>query len=231
MSDPHDNSIPVLHEILVPGNAAQARQPAQPGDSDAAPVHGAGPLAESTEPVFAPAPSQSPEPFLAAEPLPAQVETVSPSTPAHTPPAHAGEHGHAKKRARPHAHAEPRHAHEQVQHAELATSAGVFDRAEPAAPPEAGAIVPPDIEYEAQAHAHADLDADVIAERLRGRFAGFLTGEGRGIVEARCREALQEHSAWLVNQITREVALALETEMTGWVREAVAEEIARRAGH
>jgi hypothetical protein len=76
------------------------------------------------------------------------------------------------------------------------------------------------------------LDADVLAERLRGRFASYLTGEGRSVIEARCRDALQDHTTWLVNQITREVALALETEMTGWVREAVEEELTRRsAGH
>jgi hypothetical protein len=109
-------------------------------------------------------------------------------------------------------------------------SAGVFDRAEPHAPLEAGAIVPPDIAHEASAQSQSNLDADVIAERLRGRFAGFLTGEGRGIIEARCRDALQDHTSWLVNQITREVALALETELTGWVREAVDQEIARRSG-
>jgi hypothetical protein len=39
---------------------------------------------------------------------------------------------------------------------------------------------------------------------------------------------LQEHSTWLVSQITREVALALETELTQWVREAVADELERR---
>jgi hypothetical protein len=49
------------------------------------------------------------------------------------------------------------------------------------------------------------------------------------VIEARCRDALQDHTTWLVNQITREVALALETEMTGWVREAVEEEIGRRS--
>jgi Protein of unknown function (DUF2486) len=73
------------------------------------------------------------------------------------------------------------------------------------------------------------LDADVLAERLRGRFASYLTGEGRSVIEARCRDALQDHTTWLVSQITREVALALETEMTGWVREAVDEEMARRS--
>lgn len=73
------------------------------------------------------------------------------------------------------------------------------------------------------------LDADLLAERLRGRVASYMTGEGRAAVEARCRDALQDHSAWLVNQITREVVLTLETEMTGWVREAVEEELGRRA--
>ncbi len=72
-------------------------------------------------------------------------------------------------------------------------------------------------------------DPEILAERLRGRFANYLTGEGRSIVEARCRDALHDHTTWLVNQITREVALALETEMTGWVREAMREEMARRA--
>jgi Protein of unknown function (DUF2486) len=71
-------------------------------------------------------------------------------------------------------------------------------------------------------------DADAIADRLRGRFTHFLTGDGRALIEERCRESLQEHSTWLVSQITREVALALETEMTEWVREAVADELARR---
>jgi hypothetical protein len=73
-----------------------------------------------------------------------------------------------------------------------------------------------------------EYDADLIAERLRGRFTSFLTGDGRELIEERCRETLREHSTWLVHQITREVALALETEMTEWVREAVEEELARR---
>ncbi|MFM0740005.1 DUF2486 family protein [Paraburkholderia xenovorans] len=184
MSDPNDNSIPVLHEILVPGDPAQARKPAQ--------------LAEGDVPVVPPG-------------------------------VHPAEHAHTKRRSKAHPHAEP-HSHDSADEPSFATSAGVFDRVEPAAPAEAGAIVPPDIAHDALPQAHADVDADVIAERLRGRFTGFLTGEGRGIVEARCRDALQEQSAWLVSQITREVALALETEMAGWVREAVEEEIARRAG-
>ncbi|WP_175690331.1 DUF2486 family protein [Burkholderia anthina] len=75
-------------------------------------------------------------------------------------------------------------------------------------------------------------DAQHIAERLRNRLTNYLTGEGREAIEARCRDALHDHTAWLVGQITREVALALETEVMDWVRDAVDDEIARRrAGH
>jgi hypothetical protein len=69
----------------------------------------------------------------------------------------------------------------------------------------------------------------VLAERLRGRVASYLTGEGRDVIEARCRDALADHTTWLVNQITREVALSLETEMTRWVQEAVDEALSRRS--
>lgn len=202
MSDPNDSSIPVLHDILVPGDPAQARH--APG-SAAAPVASVAPVAPVAQP--------APEPAIAQEP------PIAPE------PAHAAEPAHPKRRSKAHPPAERRHADEPA----FAPSAGVFDRAEPHAPFEAGAIVPPDNAYAASAQAHSSLDADVIAERLRGRFAGFLTGEGRGMIEARCRDALQDHTAWLVNQITREVVLALETEMTGWVREAVEEERARRS--
>jgi len=71
----------------------------------------------------------------------------------------------------------------------------------------------------------SDYDADVLAERLRGRFSTYLKGDGRNLIEARCRDAFQDHTTWLVNQITREVALALETEMLIWVREAIREEL------
>jgi hypothetical protein len=108
-----------------------------------------------------------------------------------------------------------------AQQAEPAPAAGaVAQQAEP--PPAAGAVAQ-------QAEPPPTYDADLIAERLRGRFANYLTGDGRGIIEARCRDALQEHTSWLVSQITREVALALETEVAEWVREAVKEEIARRS--
>ncbi|MDQ7979524.1 DUF2486 family protein [Paraburkholderia sp. SARCC-3016] len=78
------------------------------------------------------------------------------------------------------------------------------------------------------APATPDYDANLLAERLRGRFASFLTGEGRTLIEARCRDAIQEHNAWLVGQVTREVAMLLETEVSVWIREAIREELKQR---
>jgi hypothetical protein len=230
VSDPNDSSIPVLHEILVPGNPAQARNA-----SGGAAAPAAQPVSDpetGKEPVFAPEPSREPVPVLAPESLHVREESTLAPDPAHVPgQAHPADPAHPRKRSRAHHGADHRHEHERVLHEPaVVPSAGVFDRAEPHAPVEAGAIVPPDIAHEASAPSQSNLDADVIAERLRGRFAGFLTGEGRGIIEARCRDALQDHTSWLVNQITREVALALETELTGWVREAVDQEITRRSG-
>jgi hypothetical protein len=93
-------------------------------------------------------------------------------------------------------------------------------------------VAPPDLsstpvptEHVSAPTAGSDYDADVLAERLRGRFATYLKGDGRNLIEARCRDAFQDHTTWLVNQITREVALALETEMLNWVREAIREEL------
>jgi hypothetical protein len=76
----------------------------------------------------------------------------------------------------------------------------------------------------------SEHDADAVVERLRGRCLTWLAGDGRTMVEARCRAALQEHSNWLVGQITREVGLALETELAGWVREALRDAAASRSG-
>jgi hypothetical protein len=207
MSDPNDNSIPVLHEILVPGHIRSPAGGAVPSALEKDTPREPG---FKAEPLFTPRPSQADEPVLAAQPVLAEEATRAPE------PVIA-----------------PQAAHPTASHhdgALASSSAGVFDRAEPAAPVEAGSIVPPDIARETAESAQPDLDAEVIAERLRGRFAGFLTGEGRGIIEARCRDALQEHTTWLVTQITREVALTLETEVSGWVRDAVEEEIARRSG-
>ncbi|MFM0565091.1 DUF2486 family protein [Paraburkholderia sediminicola] len=227
MSDPNDSSIPVLNEILVPGNPAQVRH--AEGGAAAPATQPVSDRETAQEPVLTPEPRHEPEPVLAPETMQAPKEPTLAPEPAHvSEQAHPEEHAHPKKRSRAHHASDHRHGHEHEP--AFAPSAGVFDRAEPHAPIEAGTIVPPDIAHEALAQPQPNLDADVIAERLRGRFAGFLTGEGRGIIEARCRDALQDHTSWLVNQITREVALALETELTGWVREAVDQEIARRSG-
>ncbi|KVF02636.1 hypothetical protein WJ04_00565 [Burkholderia vietnamiensis] len=105
-----------------------------------------------------------------------------------------------------------------------AAAAALADRPADASPPLLGAP--------AAAAALTPEDAQHIAERLRDRLTNYLTGAGRDAIEARCRDALHDHTAWLVGQITREVALALETEVMEWVRDAVDEEIdRRRAGH
>ena len=193
-SDTHfDTSIPVLDEVLVPGNP-DYRRPFRGAEADAAPVE------DRAAGEWAAAGTAAPEHVPDVEP--ADGVTVHSVT---------------------HAHVE------------------AFELPEPPAPFElAGAPEPAPFEATSAFHfARAtapepvvpvrSLDADVLAERLRGRFASYLTGEGRSVIEARCRDALQDHTTWLVNQITREVALALETEMTGWVREAVEEEIGRRS--
>ena|GEM_PF-922068 len=72
-------------------------------------------------------------------------------------------------------------------------------------------------------------DAEALVERLSGRAMSWLTGEGRSVIEARCATALQEHSNWIVGQVSREIGLALETELKGWVQAAVREALAARA--
>ena len=267
MTDPHDNSIPVLNEILVPGRAretseasgdaaAPAPQPATPPAAQPAaarepafrsepafvpePAHQSEPTL-TPEPVLAPQPVptpeqlSSPEPVLVPEPLPTHEATggaeQEPLSQSEVRRPHVADHTHARKHARPHRGIHGRHGHDDV-HEETEVSPGVFDRTEPLIPLEAGATVPPDLGHEGAHEAAPEqptLDADAIAERLHGRFRGFLTGEGRGIIEARCRDAVQQHTNLLVSQITREVAQTLEAEMTDWVREAVEEEIVRRS--
>lgn len=74
-------------------------------------------------------------------------------------------------------------------------------------------------------------DVEFIAERLRGRFSSYLREDARRVVEARCRDAVEEHTNWLVRQVTREVVSALEAEVAGWVRDAVREELARHTAN
>ncbi|WP_433704375.1 DUF2486 family protein [Paraburkholderia sacchari] len=72
-------------------------------------------------------------------------------------------------------------------------------------------------------------DAEALVERLSGRAMSWLTGDGRGVIEARCAAAMQEHAHWIVGQVSREIGLALEAELKGWVKAAVREELAARA--
>jgi hypothetical protein len=151
----------------------------------------------------------------ASVPAPAAKRDAPPH--AETEPAAATSHAHAKRQT--HAHTK-RHAH--------AKSAASDQAAAPvtapvAAPATASATAPV-----AAAPATPDYDANLLAERLRGRFASFLTGEGRTLIEARCRDAIQEHNTWLVGQVTREVAMLLETEVSVWIREAIREELKQR---
>ncbi|TAM53742.1 MAG: DUF2486 family protein [Paraburkholderia sp.] len=74
-------------------------------------------------------------------------------------------------------------------------------------------------------------DVEFIAERLRGRLSSYLREDARRVVEARCRDAVEEHTNWLVRQVTREVVSALEAEVAGWVRDAVREELARHTSN
>jgi len=292
VSDSNDNSIPILQEVLVPGHAAQRREPqsggggagaagvpgavpgggesagaaaagtaaapattrtdtqgtaqagtptaAQPAEAaiqptaPSAPQSAAQPAARSDTPLREPEdlrePSLTPEPELAPQPVLSPEQTLTPEPvlapePGAATPAHSAQH--AQPTTYPddaHRAAEAEHAHDEV----LAASAGVFDRTEPPTPLEAGATVPPDFAHEVGEQTSSAVDAEVIAGRLQERFADFLAGDGRGIVEARCRSAVQEHTTRLVDQITREVVSTLANEMTGWVREAVEAEIARR---
>ncbi|WP_027799689.1 DUF2486 family protein [Paraburkholderia dilworthii] len=254
MSDPNDNSIPVLSEVLVPGHTAQRREPQSGGAAPDAPAAAPAdaPLREpealrktditaepelAPQPVLTPEETLAPEPVLAPQPLGAEIGAGAAARSAadrahstdHVHPAHHApqpDHAHVINKSRPHLAAEADHAHDDA----LAASAATFDRTEPPPPFEAAATVPPDIAQEADTQAPSGVDAGHIGERVRERFADFLAGDGRGVIEARCRSAVEEHTARLVDQITREVVMTLESEMAGWVREAVEAEIARQSG-
>jgi hypothetical protein len=64
---------------------------------------------------------------------------------------------------------------------------------------------------------------DLVAARLEERLRGYLHGEGRALIAARCREALELHTTQLVERVARDVTAALEARLTEWVREAVRE--------
>ncbi|KVZ24396.1 hypothetical protein WL15_23090 [Burkholderia multivorans] len=254
MTQPEPSSIPTLTDVLVPGRperapareadvqpqAPQSSQPSHsPHDDAALPlltdvlVPGGSMAAPAGVPAAAPEAEADPE-VVAVHPVP------TPDVPAvEWPPADAATARDADAPAEPGA-AQQVVAQDAAMGAPLpstlAADMPLADAADAAARapgrsvaedalPEA--VVPAADEPAAALTAE---DAQHIAERLRNRLTAYLTGAGRDAIEARCREALHEHSAWLVGQITREVALALETEVMDWVRDAVDEEIARRRG-
>ncbi|MBJ9968209.1 DUF2486 family protein [Burkholderia seminalis] len=238
MTEADSSSIPTLTDVLVPGKPVPPRASAPPAPAAPQPQPhvraaipvltdviasgdslktGADPETVVVEPV--------PTPHVPAIELPGDAATADAAAMGETDaPAETGAAEHvvaedtavmnAPLRSSLAGDAEPRHA----------LAAPAHEAAGPAletATPDAAA-----------AAGLTPEDAQHIAERLRNRLTNYLTGAGRDAIEERCRDALHEHSAWLVGQVTREVALALETEVMDWVRDAVDEEIARRrAGH
>ncbi|MCA8065837.1 DUF2486 family protein [Burkholderia sp. AU38729] len=251
MTEADSSSIPTLTDVLVPGKPVPARSPApdvpQPAANAAIPV-----LTDVVVPHAADAaPADSiqserdpdsvvvecvPTPHVPGVELPGDVATVAAAAMGETDaPAEPGaaEHVVAEDSAAMRAPLQSSLADADVPlPAFVAVAHEAVGHAREVHLPEA---VVPVAALQPEAQAAAGLtpeDAQHIAERLRNRLTNYLTGEGRDAIEARCRDALHEHSAWLVGQITREVALALETEVMDWVRDAVDEEIARRrAGH
>ncbi|WP_175816126.1 DUF2486 family protein [Burkholderia diffusa] len=223
MTQAESSSIPTLTDVLVPGKPVPARSSATdmpPRDDAAAPERtGTDPEFVVVEPVPTPdvptveLPGDSDAP---AQPGAAGHVVAEESAAAQAPlrSALADDEGQQAGVA-----ATPREPGEAVQSHAVAPAADglATDHPARAALPESRA-----------AAALTPEDAQHIAERLRNRLTNYLTGEGREAIEARCRDALHDHTAWLVGQITREVALALETEVMEWVRDAVDEEIARR---
>ncbi|WP_334045975.1 DUF2486 family protein [Burkholderia cepacia] len=258
MTEADSSSIPTLTDVLVPGKPVPARAPApdapQPPAGAAIPVltdvvaprtTGAAPadsMPDALDPdsvVVEPVPT----PHVPAVELPGDEAVVTATVAAAAlgetdAPAEPGaaEHVVAEDSAAMSAPLRSSLADDDVlPHAFAAVAREAVGHAREAHMPEAAAVAAAAAAPQQDAQAVAGLtpeDAQHIAERLRNRLTNYLTGEGRDAIEARCRDALHEHSAWLVGQITREVALALETEVMDWVRDAVDEEIARRrAGH
>ncbi|KVE44794.1 DUF2486 family protein [Burkholderia sp. BDU5] len=207
MVEANESSIPVLTDVLVPGNPALARQPVA-GRAQAGAAAGAAGTVDEARAAEPAARDASPR-LVDALRAPTHVEP--PFVP--TPDALAAE--------LPTAYAAPATYGD-----ELPAAHPAADLAPPAALPSSA----PDAAHAAPSLG-ADLEARQIAERLKSRMTNYLTGEGRGLIEARCRDALQDHAGWLVGQIAREVALALETEVAGWVTEEVGAALARRNEH
>ncbi|KGS04772.1 DUF2486 family protein [Burkholderia sp. ABCPW 111] len=220
MVEANESSIPVLTDVLVPGNPALARPPVAgrvqaDAAADAAADAVAGAAGTVEEARAAEPAARDASPRLVDE-LRAPTHVEPPFVP--TPDALAAE--------LPTAYAAPAAYADELPAAHFAADLAP-PAALPSSTPDAARAAPP---YAAPSLA-ADLEARQIAERLKSRMTNYLTGEGRGLIEARCRDALQDHAGWLVGQIAREVALALETAVAGWVTEEVGAALARRNEH
>ncbi|WP_175771059.1 DUF2486 family protein [Burkholderia ambifaria] len=221
MTQAESSSIPTLTDVLVPGKPVPARSAAAdaPPRDDAAVPERAGAESVVVEPV--------PTPHVPTVELPGDSDA----------PAQPGAAGRvvAEELAGMQAPLRSALAADDAQQPGFAVAPAQADEAvlPHRVAPAADGLVSDHLAGAAQPDTHATAaltpeDAQHIAERLRNRLTNYLTGEGREAIEARCRDALHDHTAWLVGQITREVALALETEVMEWVRDAVDEEIVRR---
>lgn len=217
MVEANASSIPVLTDVLVPGNPALARPPAagpaQAGEPAAAAIRaGEGHDADRRDEATATEPAAVVAAAAAAAPAD-EMRAPAPAEPSFALPA-----------------PDPLAVELPTAYPADATYADELPAAHPApdlTPPAALPSSVPELAQAAPSFA-ADLEARQIAERLKSRMTRYLTGEGRGLIEARCRDALHDHAGWLVGQIAREVALALETEVAGWVTEEVGAALARR---
>ncbi|MCR4467766.1 DUF2486 family protein [Burkholderia sp. SCN-KJ] len=247
MTQAESSSIPTLTDVLVPGKPVPARSSAAdapPHDVGAVPV--LTDVLVSGHPARASAapeqPGTDPE-FVVVEPVPTPAVPTVELPGDSDAPAQPGAAGRvvAEESAAAQAPLRSALAAEDEDAQQAGVAAMPRDAGEAMLPhaiaPAAGGLATAQLTGASHPDAHVAAaltaeDTQHIAERLRNRLTNYLTGEGREAIEARCRDALHDHTAWLVGQITREVALALETEVMEWVRDAVDAEIARRrTGH
>ncbi|PPK45835.1 uncharacterized protein DUF2486 [Trinickia symbiotica] len=215
------DSIPVLTDVIVPGRPSMPRR----GES-----HETAPEPKAQAPTAPPqkaeapaAPQSSGAPAQPAEGAAPRERKPTEDSIEATRAAQLNEFAEADK-AGPTEPRATRRPHEPLQHGGAPEAVAPAEAAStPAAPV---AREPGEPRGQREHEELSERDVDHIAERLRTRFAGYLRDEGRRVIEARCREALEEHTSWLVRQVTREVALVLEGEVVGWVRDAVREELA-----
>lgn len=220
------DSIPVLTDVIVPGRPSMPRR----GEAhETAPEPKAETPAAPPQKAEAAVPQRSGTPAQPAEGAATRERTPTEDSIEATRAAQLNEFAEAEKASAAELPA-TRRQHDPLQHggapeavapAEAAATPAAPVAREPGEPRE-----PREPLGQREHEALSERDVDHIAERLRTRFAGYLRDEGRRVIEARCREALEEHTSWLVRQVTREVALVLEGEVVGWVRDAVREELA-----